>query len=180
MKTHLILLACFVMTTAFTPTGVKQPDLANKPVDKIDPVKYAGKWYVIGWIPTKWDRKWTNTAETYTLDKKGNYDIFTTYTREGEDKSVRSKGFLNEKKGNAAWKVQFLWPFRADSWVIECGEDYSYSVVGHPHHKFLYIMGRKPAMSDSLYGSITARCKAKGYETDNLRKQAQRDSLVNP
>jgi apolipoprotein D and lipocalin family protein len=79
--------------------------------------------------------------------------------------------------GNAAWKVQFVWPFRADYWVIEMGEDYSYTVVGHPKHKFLFIMARRPEMSDSLYSAITARCDAKGYDTDKLRKQSQAANL---
>lgn len=164
MKMHIIILCLLLMNAS--PTE-------NKPVPKIDPVKYAGKWYVIGWIPTKYDRRWQNTTETYTLNKKGDYDICTTYTRKGKNKSVRSKGFLNHEKGDAAWKVQFVWPFRADYWVIEMGEDYSYTVVGHPKHKFLFIMARQPSMSDSLYGAITERCKAKGYETDKLRKQVQ-------
>lgn len=165
MKTYAILLFFLLMNMNTTE---------NKPVPKIDPVKYAGKWYVIGLIPTKFDRTWQNTTETYTLNSKGDYDIYTTYTKKGKDKSVRSKGFLNPKLGNAVWKVQFVWPFRADYWVIEYGEDYSYTVVGHPKNKFLYIMSRQPSMSDSLYGAITERCKAKGYDTDKLRKQSQK------
>jgi apolipoprotein D and lipocalin family protein len=162
-------LILFSMLATLTPAVTE-----NKPVPKIDPVKYAGKWYVIGWIPTMYDRKWQNTTETYTLNRKGDYDIYTTYTRKGKNKSVRSKGFLNAAAGNATWKVQFVWPFRADYWVIELGEDYSYSVVGHPKNKFLFIMARQPQMNDSLYGAITERCKAKGYDTDQLRKQVQK------
>ena len=80
----------------------------NKPVEYMDPARYAGKWYVIGWIPTIYDPKWQNTTETYTLNEKGDYDIYTEYTRKEKRKSVRSKGFLNRKRGNATWKVQFV------------------------------------------------------------------------
>jgi apolipoprotein D and lipocalin family protein len=164
MKNILVLLFMITLT---------KPQTINQPITKMDPVKYVGKWYVIGWIPTVYDRKWSNCTETYRLNKKGDYNIYTTYTVGQKNKSMRSKGFLNPEKGNAAWKVQFVWPFRADYWIIEMGEDYSYTVVGHPKHKFLFIMARKPVMSDSLYGAVTERCKEKGYETDKLRKQVQ-------
>ena len=145
----------------------------NKPIDHMDPTRYAGKWYVIGWIPTVYDKNWQNTTETYTLNEKGDYDIYTTYTRKGKPKSVRSKGFLNRKRGNAVWKVQFVWPFRADYWIIELREDYSYTVVGHPKHKFLFIMAREPEMSESLYDAIVRRCNAKGYNTAKLKRHIQ-------
>ncbi|MDQ3111654.1 MAG: lipocalin family protein [Bacteroidota bacterium] len=146
---------------------------ASTTVDTVDLNKYSGKWYVIGLLPTSYDKNWDYTTETYTLNKKGDYDIYTTYRKNGKDKSVRSKGFINENSGNKKWKVQFVWPFRADYEIIELGQDYSYTVVGHPQKKFLYIMSRTSKMDDSLYNAIVKRCAENGYETAKMRKQAQ-------
>ena len=148
-------------------------DKNNQPLAHVDLHAYAGKWYVIGYIPTGFDKKWEYTTESYALNKNGGYSIFTTYRKNGKDKNLRSKAFIDAASGNAKWKVQFFWPFRADYWVIEHDEQYTYTVVGHPKHHFLYIMSRRPQMSDSLYNEIVARCSAKGYAIQKLRKQKQ-------
>jgi apolipoprotein D and lipocalin family protein len=147
--------------------------LTNQPVKNVDLERYSGKWYVVGFIPTSFDKDWDYTTETYTLNKKGDYDIYTTYRKNDKEKDVRSKGFIS-KRSNAEWKVQFVWPFRADYWVIELADDYSWTVVGHPKQKFLYIMSRTPQMNETLYQEITARCREKGYDTKKLRKQLQK------
>ncbi len=148
---------------------------AHEPVKQVDLKKYSGSWYVIGYIPTSFDKKWNYTIEKYTLNEKGGYDIYTTYkVDDGEVKGVKSKAFIDEKLASK-WKVQFVWPFRADYWVIELADDYSYTVVGHPKHSFLYIMSRKPKMDETLYKEIVARCVEKGYDAKKIRKQLQPD-----
>ena len=163
MRFHFFCLLLLLMDT----------DHKNQPVANVDLHAYAGKWYVIGFIPTSFDRRWNYTTESYALNKKGGYNIFTTYRKNGKTKTVRSKAFIDAASGNAKWKVQFVWPFRADYWVIEHDDAYTYTVVGHPKHHFLYIMSRQPRMSDSLYNAISARCSTKGYDISRLRKQQQ-------
>jgi apolipoprotein D and lipocalin family protein len=147
----------------------------NEPVTKVDIDRYAGSWYVIGFIPTSFDKNWNYTIEQYTKNKKGGYDVFTAFRVDDEQKSVKSKAFI-DKALPSKWKVQYVWPFRADYWIIELADDYSYTVVGHPKHKFLYIMSRKPKMDETLYKAIVERCKLKGYATEKIRKQLQTDS----
>lgn len=144
-------------------------------VTSVDLEKYSGKWYVIGLIPTSYDKNWEYTTESYTVNKKGKIDIFTTYRKKDDDKdrSVKSKGFPNKETSNVAWKVQFVWPFRADYLVEELGPDYTYVVVGHPKKKFLYIMNRGGKMGDIQYNEIVGRFKARGYDMSKLQKVKQ-------
>lgn len=142
----------------------------NKPVKRVDIVSYAGKWYSLYSIPTLMDKHWKETTETYVIHPDGYYAVFTTYKLVGEDekKYIRSKLFVVRGTGNAELKAQFLWPFKADYWVIELADDYSYVVVGHPKHKFLFIMSRKPYLPDELLSEIINRCYKKGYDTSKL------------
>jgi len=143
----------------------------NKPVDKIDLTRFGGKWYSLASIPTMYDKGSRETTTSYTLNKDGNYSVVTNCKKgDGELKSYKSKLFT-EDKGDGEMQAQFLWPFKVDYWVIEIADDYSYTVVGHPDHKFLFIMSRKPTMDKKLYDEIVARCKAKGYEVDKLTSQ---------
>jgi apolipoprotein D and lipocalin family protein len=95
-------------------------------------------------------------------NKKGNDEDVHTY---------KSKLFQVENTNNSQMKAQFIWPYKVDYWIIELADDYSYVVVGHPDHKFLFIMSRKPSMDKKLYDEIVARCKAKGYAVEKLTSQ---------
>ncbi|PBQ34136.1 hypothetical protein CNR22_20945 [Sphingobacteriaceae bacterium] len=141
----------------------------------VDLNKFSGKWYVIATIPTGFDKEWDYTTETYTLNKKGKIDIYTTYCKKGEEKekSVKSKGFPNKETFNISWKVQFVWPFKADYLIEELSPDYTYVVVGHPKKKFLYIMNRSGKMGQIQYNEIVERFKERGYDVSKLQKVKQ-------
>ncbi|HRG37281.1 MAG TPA: lipocalin family protein [Bacteroidia bacterium] len=157
-------------------TIIQLKAMGQETVKHVDVKKYEGKWYVIGFIPTLFDKKWNYTTETYTLNEKGDYDIYTTYKKTATDKirNVKSKGFIDKTSGNAKWKVQFVWPFKADYWIIELADDYSYTVVGNPKQSFLYIMSRTSTLPDSIYNKLIENCKKKGYDVSKLRRQEQR------
>jgi apolipoprotein D and lipocalin family protein len=158
------------LITAAAAQGIST---VNEPVQKIDLHKYSGKWYVIGCIPMIFDRNWNYVIETYKPVGKMQVAIDTTYRTNGKLKAVRAKGFVCKDSGNARWKVQYLWPFKADYWIIELGEHYSYTVVGHPKHHFLYIMCRRPKMEEHIYAAIVERCGQKGYDLSKLKKILQ-------
>lgn len=142
----------------------------NEPVQKVDIMSYAGKWYSLYSIPTFMDMHWRQTTETYVIHPDGYYAVFTTYRLMGEDiqKYTRSKLFVIRGTGNAKFKAQFVWPFKIDYWVIELADDYSYVVVGHPKQKYLFIMSRLPEMDQQLLDDIIDRCEQKGYDTGQL------------
>ena len=145
----------------------------NKPVQKVDIMSYAGKWYSLYSIPTFMDKHWRQTTETYVIHPDGFYAVFTTYKIPGQDqqKFVRSKLFVIRVTGNAEFKAQYIWPFTVDYWVIELADDYSYVVIGHPKQKYLFIMARKPELDKDLLEKIIARCAKKGYDTERLVSQ---------
>jgi len=164
MKTLCII--AFVMLTALTSA-------TNKTVAQLDLKKFSGKWYSLYSIPTPFDKNSMQTTTTYTLNKDGYYNVFTTgkKTTDNEDHTYNSKLFPVEGSGNGKMKAQFLWPFKVDYWVIDLADDYSYVVVGHPDKKFLFIMSRKPSMDKKLHDELVAKCKAMGYDTDKLTSQ---------
>lgn len=145
----------------------------NVPVAKVDLKKYSGTWYSLYSIPTLFDKGSRETTTKYTLNEDGYFDVLTTYKKPGDEKihAVNSKIFPNENDESAKMKAQFIWPIKVDYWVIELANDYSYVVVGHPDHKFLFIMSRSPKMPKKTYEEIVERCRAKGYEVSKLTSQ---------
>lgn len=145
----------------------------NMPVEKVDVLSFAGKWYSLLSIPTFMDTHWRQTIVTFVIHPDGYYAVFTTYkvVKEDKPKYMRSKLFTVRGTGNAEYKAQWVWPFKVDYWVIEMPEDYSYVVIGHPEHKILFIMSRKPFLPLDLLDDIISRCKAKGYDITRLVSQ---------
>ncbi len=142
-------------------------------VKSVDLNKYSGKWYEIASIPSPLDKNWSYVTESYTVNKKGNIDIYTTYKTEhsAKEKVLRSKGFPVKGSNNVMWKVQILWPFKADYLIEELDDNnYSYVVIGHPKRKYLYIMNRSGIMGNIQYSEIAERCAKKGYDISKLRK----------
>jgi apolipoprotein D and lipocalin family protein len=147
--------------------------MENTPVEKVDILSFAGKWYTLYSISTFMDKHWRQTTVTYVIHPDGFYAVFTNFkvVDENTTKYIRSKLFVVKGTNNAEFKLQFIWPFKVDYWIIELAEDYSYVVVGHPEHKFLFIMSRKPILDPELLDGIVYRCKQKGYDTSKLISQ---------
>ncbi|WP_374949869.1 lipocalin family protein [Mucilaginibacter sp.] len=49
--------------------------------------------------------------------------------------------------------------------------DYSYVVVGHTEHQFLFIMSRKPGIDKKTYDMLIAKYKAMSYPVEKLTSQ---------
>lgn len=145
----------------------------NAPVAKLDLRKYSGTWYSLYSIPTIFDKGSRETTTKYTLNKEGYYNVLTTYKKPNDDKiySRNSKMFPSENGDSGELQAQFIWPIKVDYWIIELADDYSYVVVGHPDHKFLFIMSRNKSIPKKSYEEIVAHCKSKGYDVSKLTSQ---------
>jgi apolipoprotein D and lipocalin family protein len=164
MKFIFSILVLFLTTNA--------PGPANKPVAKVDLDKFAGKWYSLYSIPTMFDKGTRETTTTYTLNNDGYYNVVTVAKKgDNEDLHTYKSKLFPEKEKDGEMRAQFIWPIKVDYWVIDLAADYSYVVVGHPDHKFLFIMSRKPSMPKAEYEGILERCKAMGYAVDKLVSQ---------
>ena len=157
---------CLALVAALSLFGGSMP---NKTVDKVDLQRFSGTWYSLASIPTMFDRGSRETTTHYTLNQDKYYNVVTTCKKEDNSiRTVTSKIFPNEGSKVSEMKAQFIWPIKVDYWLIDLAPDYSWAVVGHPDHKFLFIMSRKPQMEKRLYEEIVARCKAMGYPTNEL------------
>ena len=164
MKTIALLFITFLSVATTLP---------NKTVSNLDSKKFGGTWYSLYSIPTMFDKGSKQTTTHYTLNKDGYYDVVTTCIKneQGDVRTIKSKIFRVDGTTDGQMKAQFIWPIKVDYWVIDLADDYSYTVVGHPDYKFLYIMSRKPEMDKALYGKIVAKCKAMGYPVEKLVSQ---------
>jgi len=71
-----------------------------------------------------------------------------------------------------AW-LSWLPAVWGDYWIIELAPDYSYSVVGTPDRKYLWILSRTPQMDAATYDRLVRQSAAKGFDVARLVKTNQ-------
>tara|TARA_B100001029_G_C14864765_1_gene341075 strand:- start:152 stop:703 length:552 start_codon:yes stop_codon:yes gene_type:complete len=145
-------------------------------VEYVDLERFMGDWYVIANIPTFIEKGAVNAIESYKLDSKGRVKTTFTFKKDAPDgpqKTYNPTGFIYNEETNAEWRMQFLWPFKAPFLIIDLDEEYSYTVIGIPSRKYVWIMARDHKMADELYGNIISKLKNVGYDTSLIKKVPQ-------
>lgn len=136
-----------------------------------------GKWYVIANIPTYFEKGGINATETYTWNEEENrIDVVFQMRKkspQGKLKEYPQKAFIHNKETKAEWRVQFFWPVRFAYLILELANDYSYTIVGVPSRKYVWIMARQPKMEKSTLGELTRKSQIMGFDISKLQKVEQ-------
>lgn len=170
---HVILLPLLVALLSGCQ-GMSQPPLAT--VSHVDLTRFMGDWYVIASIPTRFEVGAHNAIENYRLDADGS--IPTTFTFrdgsfDGKPKTYTSRAFVSDKKTNATWGIQFIWPFRADYRIIDLSSDYQTVIVARQKRDYAWLMARTPTIEPVEYDRMIARLAEVGYDTSLVQKVPQ-------
>lgn len=151
-------------------------------VPSVDLNKYAGVWYEIAKYPNKFQKDCVgNTTATYTLKGDGKFEVLNKcLEKDGTTKDAKGAGKVADKTTNAKLKVRFAPGFLsfisavwANYWIVDLGENYDYAVIGEPKREYLWILSRKPEMTDAQYQNILRRVEEKGYNPAKLIKTPQ-------
>ena len=114
--------------------------------------------------------------DIYKARPDGRIDItyvFHRKTLDAKREEMHAVGTVVDRKTNARWGVQFLWPFQAPYLVIDLDADYRTTVIGHPSRDLIWIMARTPTLPESAYRAILQRVAAQGYDTNRIVKVPQ-------
>ena len=142
-------------------------------VDYVDLDRFMGDWYVIATIPTFLERDAYNPIETYQLNSDGT--IATTFTfnkgsLNGPTKIYRPRGFIKDKRTNAIWDMQFVWPIKADYRIVYLDDDYQQTIIGRNSRDFVWVMARTPRITEQDYLNLVTMVGSLGYNLNDLQK----------
>jgi len=145
--------------------------------ERVDLSRFMGDWYVIANIPTFIEQGAHNAVESYRLNDDGS--IATTFTfrqggYDGDEKTYRPTGYVVDRKSNAVWDIQFLWPFRAEYRIVYVDEDYNRTIIGRSKRDYLWIMARSPRLPEDEYANLLEIVKAEGYDLFAIQRVPQR------
>tara|TARA_A100001011_G_scaffold400888_1_gene520755 strand:+ start:61384 stop:61902 length:519 start_codon:yes stop_codon:yes gene_type:complete len=150
--------------------GQQMEDL--KPVKNVDIQRFMGKWYVIAIIPNWIEKNPYNSIEEYSLNEKGYIDVKYTFNQDGFDgkkRILKQKAFIKNLETKSEWEIQPFWPLRFPYYIIDLDENYSYTVIGYPNRKLLWIMSREKTISNENFKLIDQNLLNQGYDLNYIK-----------
>jgi len=145
-------------------------------VDHVDLPRFMGPWYVIGTIPWVIEKNNVGTMDVYKARPDGKIDITYVFHRKelsAKREEMHAVGTVVDRKSNATWGVQFLWPFQAPYLVIDLAPDYSTTIIGYPSRDLIWIMARTPTLPEETYQALVKKAAAQGYDPARIVKVPQ-------
>ncbi len=144
----------------------------------VDLERFMGPWYVIANIPTFVEKNAYNAVESYELNKDGTIATTFTFNKgnfDGKLKRHTPKGFVRDKKSNAVWGMQFIWPFKGDYRIAYVDPNYTQTIIARQKRDYVWIMARTPVISENDYRSLRDQVERLGYDVTKLQKVPQRE-----
>ena len=166
----------FVATTAFGRDTRR--NRAVPPPDKsVDLARYAGLWHEIGRYENSFERGLEGVTAEYRIRKDGLVQVINTGHKGGPDGEVKisaGRAKIVPNTGSAKLKVSFFGPFFiGDYWVLDHDLDYSWSLVGEPSGRYLWLLARDAKPTAAVRETLFTRARALGYETTRIRMTLQ-------
>jgi apolipoprotein D and lipocalin family protein len=174
MKVILTGLSAALLLAGCSVTPTKLPPL--KTATHVDLPRFMGSWYVIGTIPWFVEKNNVGTMDVYKARPDGKIDITYVFHRKelsAKREEMHAVGSVLNRKSNATWGVQFLWPFQAPYLVIDLAPDYSTTIIGYPSRDLIWIMARTPTIPEATYQALLKSAAAQGYDTNRIVKVPQ-------
>ena len=168
------LLLCLIISST-SCTTIQNNELET--IEYLDIEKFMGDWFVISVIPTFLEKDIFNAIESYTLNSDGTVSTEFSFNKggfDGDRKTYNPKGFIMDKKSNALWGMQFIWPIKADFRVVYLSDDYSYTIIGRNKRDYVWLMSRSPIMSDEDYSDAMRFIESIGYDMSKIVKIPQK------
>lgn len=153
----------------FAATAAQATPLAPEPKKPIDPARYMGRWYEIARVPNALQDRCEGATSDWSQGGNGRYAVVQTChigSPTGPTKVWRGSAQLV-----APSKIRigfFAGLVHQDYWVIDRSDDYSWSIMGTPDPRYVWIMSRRPVLSPQERAALVARTRALGYGSVQL------------
>ena len=175
MKKYIILIILYLTTSLLL---IAQGNIKKQAISNFDADKYMGKWYQIARYDHRFERDLTSVTSTYARKPNGIISVVKEgyiNSIDGEYKKNIGKAKLSKIKGEGKLEISyFLW-FYYDYHIFELCPDYTYSVVGSPNGKYLWIYSRTPFLEIDKMKGIISRLENWGYDPSKIIYVKQND-----
>ncbi|MEJ0059500.1 MAG: lipocalin family protein [Terricaulis sp.] len=165
----LILIAAMTLGACAGEPPVNRSSSTPLSVASIETEPYLGHWFEQARLPNSFERDCVAATADYALRDDGLISVRNVCTKEdGGQSDVSGRARLVGVPGEGKLEVSFFGPFWGDYWVLERAPDYSWSIVGEPEGRYLWILTRSETISAEQRADFARRLQSLGYQTDAL------------
>lgn len=141
-----------------------------QPAKSVELQRYLGKWYELARYEQGFQKDCDGVTAEYALRDDGKISVLNKCRKpDGKLDDANGTAKIVDPATNAKLKVSFFGPFYGDYWVLDHADDYSWSIVGEPSGRYLWILSRNPTPGQAQLDALIARARALGYDTSMLR-----------
>ena len=145
-----------------------------QPAKIVDLERYLGKWYEIARYDNRFEKGCEAATAEYSKREDGLINVLNKCNKgsvNGPEDKAEGKAKIVEGSNGAKLKVSFFGPFYLGNyWVLDHAEDYSWSIVGEPSGKYLWILARSSEISAKEKAALLDKAKSLGYDISMLRQ----------
>ncbi len=145
-----------------------------QPAKAVDLDRYLGRWYELARYEQGFQKDCDGVTADYARRSDGKIGVLNACRKpDGRTTQARGKAKVVDPSSGAKLKVSFFGPFYGDYWVLDRADDYSWSIVGEPSGRYLWLLTREAVPGPATRDTLIARAKALGYDTSMLRVTKQ-------
>lgn len=150
---------------------------------------FMGKWHNLAAIPNIFERLCAKdtTAEYSLVPEEGLVRVLNSCAlSSGRRVSQEGRARVDDPDLNSRLRVTFIklfgqWRFLYEGylWVLDIGDNYDWTIVGHPERKYAWIMSRDPALGldKPFMNALANRLTEKGFDTCELETVPQTSGI---
>lgn len=168
----LILLIAAGSLVACSPIGPVGNTSVPEPTKTVELDRYLGRWFELARYENSFETGCESVTADYSLREDGTVEVINSCRKGsvgGTKKSAEGHAKIVPGSGNAKLKVSFFGPFYGDYWVLDHAADYTWSIVGEPSGRYLWILTRRASPSDQTRKMLLNKARALGYDVEMLR-----------
>lgn len=148
-----------------------------QPAKPVDLDRYLGRWYELARYEAGFQKDCEAVTADYSLLENGQVRVLNRCRQgavDGPAKQSEGKAKVVADSQGAKLKVSFFGPFYVgDYWVLDHADDYSWSIVGEPSGRYLWILSREARPGAETVQALRHRVQALGYDLSLLRETQQ-------
>jgi apolipoprotein D and lipocalin family protein len=143
-----------------------------QPAKSVELDRYLGRWYEIARYEASFQRGCEAVTADYSWNGDGSIRVLNSCRQgsvDGKLKTATGKAKIADSQTQAKLRVSFFGPFYGDYWVLDHADDYSWSIVGEPSGRYLWLLAREARPDPAMRSTLESRAKALGYDWSLVR-----------
>jgi apolipoprotein D and lipocalin family protein len=143
------------------------------PAKPVDLTQYLGLWFEQFRYDAPFQKDMDGVTANYVMNSDGTVRVINRGRRGSKWKESVGRAKPVKGSSNAKLKVSFFGPFYGNYWVLDHGDDYSWSIVGEPSGRYLWVLTRDQHPSDQMKTELAERVRRLGYDWSLVRVTRQ-------